>query len=28
LNNSDFLAMSSYVWNNKRFKPLEAVKKL
>ena len=28
LNNSDLLAMSSYVWKNKRFKPLEAVKKL
>tara|TARA_B100001057_G_scaffold57669_1_gene51113 strand:+ start:2651 stop:3265 length:615 start_codon:yes stop_codon:yes gene_type:complete len=28
LNNSDFLAMSSYVWNNKRYKPLETIKKL
>tara|TARA_B100000900_G_scaffold401893_1_gene407086 strand:+ start:1504 stop:2115 length:612 start_codon:yes stop_codon:yes gene_type:complete len=28
LNNSDLLAMSSYVWKNKRFKPLEAVEKL
>ena len=28
LNNSNFLAMSSYVWNNKRYKPLETIKKL
>ncbi|MDC3173994.1 thiamine phosphate synthase [Candidatus Pelagibacter sp.] len=28
LNNSNFLAMSSYVWNNKRYKPLKAIKKL
>ena len=25
LNNSDFLAMSSYVWNNKRYKPKESI---
>ena len=25
LNNSNFLAMSSYVWNNKRYKPLESI---
>ncbi len=28
LNNSNFLAMSSYVWNNKRYKPFETVDKL
>ncbi len=28
LNNSNFLAMSSYVWNNKRYKPFETVEKL
>ena len=28
LNNANFLAISSYVWNNKKFKPQEAVKKL
>ncbi len=28
LNKSNFLAMSSYVWNNKIYKPLEAVERL
>ena len=28
LNNANFLAISGYVWNNKKLKPLEAVKKL
>ena len=28
LNNSIFLAMSSYVWNNKRYKPFETIEKL
>jgi thiamine-phosphate pyrophosphorylase len=28
LNNADFLAISSYVWENKKYKPLEAIKKL
>ena len=28
LNNADFLAISSYIWNNKKLKPVEAVKKL
>ena len=28
LNNSNFLAMSSYVWNNKRYKPLESIERL
>ena len=28
LNNADFLAISSYIWNNKKYKPLEAIKKL
>ena len=28
LNNSNFLAMSSYVWNNKKYKPLETIEKL
>ena len=27
LNNANFLAISSYVWNNKKYKPLEAIKK-
>jgi thiamine-phosphate pyrophosphorylase len=27
LNNSNFLAISSYVWNNKKYKPLDAIKK-
>ena len=28
LNKANFLAISSYVWDNKKFKPLEAIKKL
>ena len=28
LNNSNFLAISGYIWNNKKYKPLEAIKKL
>ena len=28
LNNANFLAISGYVWNNKKYKPLEAIKKL
>jgi thiamine-phosphate pyrophosphorylase len=28
LNNANFLAISSYIWNNKSYKPLEAIKKL
>ncbi len=28
LNKANFLAISSYVWNNKQYKPLEAIKKL
>ena len=28
LNNANLLAISSYVWNNKKYKPLEAVKKI
>jgi len=28
LNKANFLAISSYIWNNKRYKPLEAIKKL
>tara|TARA_B100000886_G_scaffold289514_1_gene214661 strand:- start:2441 stop:3058 length:618 start_codon:yes stop_codon:yes gene_type:complete len=28
LNKADFLAISSYVWKNKKYKPLEAIKKL
>ena len=28
LNKANFLAISGYVWNNKRYKPLEAIKKL
>ena len=27
LNNANFLAISSYVWNNKKYKPIEAIKK-
>ena len=27
LNNADFLAISSYIWNNKKYKPIEAIKK-
>ena len=28
LNNANFLAISGYIWNNKSYKPLEAIKKL
>ena len=28
LNNVNFLAISSYIWSNKKYKPLEAIKKL
>ena len=28
LNNANFLAISSYIWNNKKYKPQEAIKKL
>ena len=28
LNNADFLAISGYIWNNNKLKPLEAIKKL
>ena len=28
LNNANLLAISSYIWNNKKYKPLEAIKKL
>jgi thiamine-phosphate pyrophosphorylase len=28
LNKANFLAISSYIWNNKKYKPFEAVKKL
>ena len=28
LNKANFLAISGYIWNNKRYKPLEAIKKL
>ena len=28
LNKANFLAISSYVWNNKKYKPIEAIKKL
>ena len=27
LNNANFLAISSYVWNNKKYKPLDAIEK-
>jgi thiamine-phosphate pyrophosphorylase len=27
LNNASFLAISGYIWNNKKYKPLEAIKK-
>ena len=26
LNNANFLAISSYIWNNKKYKPSEAIK--
>ena len=28
LNKADFLAMSGYIWNNKKFKPHQAIKNL
>ena len=28
LNNADFLAISGYIWNNKKLKPIEAIKLL
>tara|TARA_B100001057_G_scaffold387883_1_gene395197 strand:+ start:3909 stop:4523 length:615 start_codon:yes stop_codon:yes gene_type:complete len=28
LNNANFLAISSYIWKNKKYKPIEAIKKL
>ena len=28
LNKANFLAISGYIWNNKRYKPLDAIKKL
>ena len=28
LNKANFLAISGYIWNNKKFKPLEAIKRL
>ena len=28
LNKANFLAISSYIWNNKKYKPLEAINKL
>jgi thiamine-phosphate pyrophosphorylase len=28
LNNTNLLAISSYVWNNKKYKPLEAIRKI
>ena len=28
LNNANFLAISGYIWNNKKYKPEEAIKKL
>ena len=28
LNNANLLAISSYVWNNKKYKPIETIKKL
>ena len=28
LNKANFLAISSYIWKNKKYKPLEAIKKL
>ena len=28
LNKANFLAISSYIWNNKKYKPIEAIKKL
>jgi len=28
LNNANLLAISGYVWNNKKYKPLETIEKL
>ena len=28
LNNANFLAISGYIWNNKKYKPVDAIKKL
>ena len=28
LNKANFLAISSYIWDNKQYKPLDAIKKL
>jgi thiamine-phosphate pyrophosphorylase len=28
LNKAKFLAIPGYIWNNKKYKPLEAIKKL
>ena len=28
LNNANFLAISSYIWKNKKYKPIEAIEKL
>ena len=28
LNKANFLAISSYIWNNKKYKPVEAIRKL
>ena len=28
LNKADFLAISGYIWSNKKLKPIEAIKKL
>ncbi len=28
LNNANFLAISGYIWNNKKYKPVEAIEKL
>ena len=28
LNKANFLAISSYIWNNKKYKPIEAIKKI
>ena len=28
LNNANFLAISSYIWNNKKYKPLETIEKI
>ena len=28
LNNADFLAISGYIWNNKKLKPHQAIKKI